>query len=152
MYTFFPHYVREGATLPPGELLSSVFLIAIRGSKILGIVNDRGWEIPGGHIEPNETVREALIREVQEEAGATFANEKLFAIVGSDATDHYKDKVMLMYVTEDFELGEFTPSEDAFERELVEIEEFLKRHRGGEQNSFIKEIIEKAQEFLRTER
>lgn len=31
----------------------------------------RGWEYPGGMVEPHETLQEALIREIQEETGVT---------------------------------------------------------------------------------
>jgi 8-oxo-dGTP diphosphatase len=127
-------YINNETILPEKELISAVFLIAFNGSKILAIENDRGWDIPGGHIEGEETPEQALIREVKEEAGATFSNAKLFAMLKSDNMDIYKDKVMFMYTTNEFFLDEFIPSEDAFGREVIEIEEFLKRYKG----SFIK--------------
>lgn len=131
MPIFTTKLITDDSPLPSEHLISSVFLIAIKGTKILAIENDRGWEIPGGHIEGNETPKESLIREVKEEAGATFANEKPFAFVESDDQGAYKDKVMVLYVTNDFELGTFTPSEDAFGREVIEIEEFLNRYTGS---------------------
>ena len=36
----------------------------------------KGWEIPGGHIEPGESWQEAVIREMYEETGATKINIK----------------------------------------------------------------------------
>ena len=43
-----------------------------------------GWEFPGGTIEPNETPEEAIIREIQEELGATIAPERLITTVEYD--------------------------------------------------------------------
>ena len=34
---------------------------------------DSFWCLPGGHIDPNEPARAAVIREVQEETGLNFA-------------------------------------------------------------------------------
>jgi ADP-ribose pyrophosphatase YjhB (NUDIX family) len=147
MHRFFVTYTNQIADLPAKELLSSVFLFALDGSKILAIINERGWDIPGGHIELGESPDEALIREVKEEGGAIFANPRLFAIVGSDDAGHYKDKVMLFYVTNEFTLGEFVPSHDAFGREVIEIEEFLRRYRSDSNLDFEK-IIRRAQEVL----
>jgi 8-oxo-dGTP diphosphatase len=123
-------YITNETILPNMELVSAVFLIALTGSKILAIENDRGWDIPGGHIEYGETPEEALIREVQEEAGASFSNAKLFAMLGSDDQDTYKDKVMFMYMANNFTLGTFTPSEDAFGRDVIEVKEFFERYTG----------------------
>lgn len=50
MSQFFISYVDEQTIIPKKEFLSAVFLIAINGDKILSIKNDRGWEIPGGHL------------------------------------------------------------------------------------------------------
>jgi 8-oxo-dGTP pyrophosphatase MutT (NUDIX family) len=150
---FFIKYVNKDTVFPKKELLSAVFLVALEGSKILATRNERGWEIPGGHIEPGETHEEALIREVQEEAGATFSDAKLLAIIESSNQDKYKDKVMLIYATKNFKLGEFTPSEDAFEREIIEIREFLQRYKEGRSNIVkssldFSEIIPRAHEVV----
>lgn len=151
--SFYIKYIDKDTIFPKKELLSAVFLVALEGSKILAIRNERGWEIPGGHIEPGETHEEALIREVTEEAGATFSDAKLLAIIESSNQDKYKDKVMLIYVTKNFKLGEFIPSEDAFDREVIEIEDFLQRYKEGISNVVkinlnFSEIIPRAQELM----
>lgn len=40
------------------------------GGKVLFVEHpQRGWEIPGGHIEPGESPDEAMLRELHEETG-----------------------------------------------------------------------------------
>lgn len=138
-------YVTGETMLPKRELISAAFLIALDGTKILAIENDRGWDIPGGHVEEGETPEEALAREVQEEAGATFSNARLFAMIESDDEGQYKDKVMYMYLADDFTLGTFTPGEDAFGRNVIEVKEFFERYRG---TSVLAEIIPRAQSVI----
>ena len=54
----------------PTHLVSVAALVTNEHGEIL-LVNSpwRGWEYPGGLIEPSETFQEALHREVREEAG-----------------------------------------------------------------------------------
>ena len=49
----------------------SVAGLVTNGSGEILLINSprRGWEYPGGMVEPGETFQEALIREIKEEAG-----------------------------------------------------------------------------------
>ena len=62
--------------LPKRELCSAVFALLKYDNKIVLTRTHRGWEMPGGHIENNETVEEALKRELTEEAGASLGKFK----------------------------------------------------------------------------
>jgi len=43
-----------------------------KGGRVLFVHHpDRGWEIPGGHINEGETPEQALLRELMEETGCT---------------------------------------------------------------------------------
>ena len=56
-----------GAVVRGGQLL-----LVRRASR-----HGRGnWQLPGGFIEPDETIEQAVVREVQEEAGVTAEVER----------------------------------------------------------------------------
>lgn len=61
-----------------------------------------GWYFPGGGVEPGESFRDALVREIREEAGATLSGpEELFGLYRNAAADP-RDHVAL-YVCRHFE-------------------------------------------------
>jgi len=65
--------------LPAADLCTATFCLALQGDdKIVLTKTKRGWEMPGGHMEPGETLEEALFREAHEEGGYTPQQYKLF--------------------------------------------------------------------------
>lgn len=67
------------STLPGKKLCSAVFGIPKTRNGFLLTKTSRGWELPGGHIEENEEIIDALKREVSEEVGL---NIERFIIYG----------------------------------------------------------------------
>jgi mutator protein MutT len=57
----------------------------VRGGELLMVrrASRRGrgnWQLPGGYIEPHETIEQAVVREVQEEAGVTARVEGVIGL------------------------------------------------------------------------
>jgi len=75
----------------------SVFAFVFSGDNVVILEHankDRGLEIPGGHVEPGETVFEALEREVIEEIAASIKDVEIFGaqIITKDIPeDKYPD-------------------------------------------------------------
>lgn len=66
--------------LPNPELCTAAFCVAVDSSNsVLLVKEDRGWGMPGGHIEDGEDILQALARECLEEAGFTPRQPRLFA-------------------------------------------------------------------------
>lgn len=74
--TSWEFYLASNA--PPAELCTAVFCLALHNDKVVLTRTRRGWEMLGGHIEPSETLEQALFREAHEEGGYTPESYRLF--------------------------------------------------------------------------
>ncbi|MEQ4207325.1 NUDIX hydrolase [Actinopolymorpha sp. B9G3] len=78
-----PHRIElvRSAVLPPVDKITSAFVLVLdRFERVLMAYVDRpgrGWDVPGGHLEPGETPHTAAVRELREETGFVLAEEDL---------------------------------------------------------------------------
>lgn len=70
----------QSDTMPDARLCTAVYCLAILANtnEVVLTRNRRGWEMLGGHIEPDETVEQALVRECLEEGGFIPESYRLF--------------------------------------------------------------------------
>lgn len=81
------------------------YLMLHRNKKKKDMNKDK-WVGIGGHIEANETIEEALLREVKEETGLTLVS--------------YKNRGYIKFVNDDYEEEMFLFSSNEFEGEIID--------------------------------
>ena len=98
-------------------LTLGVRAIVARDGKVLLVRHSYlpGWYLPGGGVERGETVVDAVIHELRDEANITVEGlPKLFAIY-SNEDDHRGDHVALFFVEAWRQDGDFQPTMEILE-------------------------------------
>ena len=108
--------------MQPTHKVSVAAMVHNGKGKIL-LVNSpwRGWEYPGGLIEPGETFEEALRREIREESGVEVEIERFVGICKNLEKDIVNIDFVCRYVS-----GELTTSDESTEVVWVTPEEAVK--------------------------
>ena len=47
-------FIFKDAPLPERKSVSAVFLVGFIDGQIIAARNERGWDVPGGHVEPSD--------------------------------------------------------------------------------------------------
>jgi 8-oxo-dGTP pyrophosphatase MutT (NUDIX family) len=113
--------------LPSADRVTAVFGLVFEGDRMLMArlrVGDRGWDIPGGHVEPGETPAEAVRREVHEETGVRLGPARVFAslavrVLGPPPSGYRHpcpDSYMVYYRAPVAVVEPFEPTEESAER------------------------------------
>jgi 8-oxo-dGTP diphosphatase len=84
-------------------------------------IMDRGWSIPSGRVEPNETSLEAVKREAVEEAGAVLCNVQYIGCY--HITERRETRWADCYVAQVAEFVEIGMQEESRGRRVVSLEE-----------------------------
>lgn len=100
--------------------------VAVHRNRLLMVRRGRGvaageWSIPGGRVEPGETLASAVVREVHEETGLEVVCERFLGWVERIGDDYH-------YVIHDFvvtalERGPIVAGDDAAEARWVPLDE-----------------------------
>ncbi len=95
----------------PNHFVSVAALVTNEKGEILLVKSPwRGWEYPGGLIEPGETFQEALKREVREEAGVEIEVTGFVGICKNVERNMVNIDFTARYIS-----GELIPSEESTE-------------------------------------
>jgi len=121
----------------------SIYLIGFIGDKIIAARNERGWDIPGGHLEEGEEPIDGIRREAEEEAGVSFIDAIPYATLSLPR----EEKHMLFFTSDSCKLGDFIPKPDAFERELLDIETLIERYYWNK--DILRDLVKMAKESLK---
>ena len=141
----------EDAELPEGaNITAALALVLDEKGNILSIVNKRGFDIPGGHVEPGEDVVGTLHRELMEEASATMLHPTRVGIFRSVNYPKTGDvSYMLVYAGQLDQLLPFQPSvpNEIVARNVMPIHAFLDCYTAGDEGQMAT-LIKRAEQYI----
>ncbi len=114
--------------VPSIELITSCMVFAIDNDQKQLVLSKpkRGWGLPGGHREQDETPSQCAIREFYEETNITIKNlqiigrNKIEKIVKTDQNSKYPDLgYMIFYLAQIDKIDNFESNFETSEREFV---------------------------------
>lgn len=127
---YFVAFAAEGASLESTkEKITATFALVVNSSnQLLVLKNERGWDIPGGHLNKNESVLDATHREVLEESCVTLRNTQFYALIKNG------DSAMSVFTAEPEQIQPFVlNSEDpTSDRTFMTIKDFKQVYSGGD--------------------
>ncbi|NMO97037.1 NUDIX domain-containing protein [Paenibacillus lemnae] len=112
--------------------ITSAYVLAFQDNRLLLTrLQDRGWDIPGGHLEQNETPEMAAVRELYEETGAVLKHIELLGAMNIHITGDkppgytypFPESSMVFYWGIVDRLDPLQSNEEVAERRLFELEE-----------------------------
>ena len=123
-------FAKDGISLETtAEKITATFAFVQNDDReILVMKNERGWDIPGGHLDENEDVLDATHREVLEEACVTIKNVGFFALIKN------ADTAMSVFRAEPVEEKEFVQNieDPTSDRTWMSADQFMKVYSGGD--------------------
>ena len=123
-------------TLPPLHLITSALALAFHEDTFLMTkLHQRGWDIPGGHIEPGETPEQTMRREVMEEAAVELGRVRLFGyqrirLLGAVLVDYrypQPDSYQVFYIGRVAKVLPFIPTAEASDRAFFPLQQALQQ-------------------------
>ena len=139
-FSYFDHIITAHSlgteSVPDISLVTSVHVAPITNEgKIVAVhIKGRGFDIPGGHIDANETSPiMALNRELQEEANITILNPVLIDILHIQSqTLNLRDKpYMLLYAARVDHMNDFIEDDEVSERVIMSPDKFITSYFGN---------------------
>jgi len=116
---------------------TACMVFATNETGLLMVKSDRGWGLPGGHIEEGETPEQCAVREVYEEAYVKIESLKLVGGWVTKKEFHTDDNkkypnygVMLLYTAMPKTIETFKAAFETSERKFVKFNEIKKLHDG----------------------
>jgi uncharacterized phage-associated protein/ADP-ribose pyrophosphatase YjhB (NUDIX family) len=119
-----------GGDPPPSQGVTAAFVFAFKEEELLmSYINhsERGWNLPGGHLEEGEDALEAAVRETWEEGAAHLNNIRYFAhqrlYCEGEKPEGYSypfpESYQIFFLAQIGEIGELEVTEEVTERKLV---------------------------------